>query len=383
MSVSLSPDAVYTVAPSLGTTYQAALAAYAADGFALTPLGIRTKVPILYKWQLSATADPDQLGTWFQEYPNSNFGIATGSKSGFVVIDLDSPEAEQRWAELQQSLGFSEPDTYCQTTARGRHIFLLAPGIGIGNLIGALGNVIDVKGDGGQVPAPGSIHPSGAIYTPNRPLTRAGLAEMPKELLAHLISLRSSKGDRLAKVDKVQSGFRNDRAYKEACKLRGIGGSYDAIIAAMRSRNGIDFVPPLADEELIRVVESACTHDANDPLRSIIFDEMSLATAFAERHAATLRYIPNAKTFMWNDVSNHWQEDRKNTAQALMFGFIEDLLSFGKRWLANIPEDQRREPHKTKANEWVDTKEVLEPVMDLVGLGDGNRIPQTVSLRCL
>ena len=53
---------------------------------------------------------PDEIREWFEERPTSRIGIATGALSGFDAVDLDGPEAEERFAVL---LGI--PETIMQS----------------------------------------------------------------------------------------------------------------------------------------------------------------------------------------------------------------------------------------------------------------------------
>lgn len=114
------------------------------------------------KWKDAATTDPTQITAWWSATPEANIGIACGP-SGLVVIDEDEPGALDRFAADR---GQTVPATYTVTTGRGRHLYYLAPGPEVGNRPGALkGHKIDVRGSGGYVVGPGSIHASGHVYT--------------------------------------------------------------------------------------------------------------------------------------------------------------------------------------------------------------------------
>ena len=104
-----------------------------------------------------------------------NIAIVTGAGSGVVVVDADSRQALQ-WATR------SLPYTPWQTqTARGFHLWYRHPGVAVRNCTqidtgdGRL--AIDVRGDGGYVIGPGSVHASGARYL------EAGHWEEPRESL--------------------------------------------------------------------------------------------------------------------------------------------------------------------------------------------------------
>jgi hypothetical protein len=91
-----------------------------------------------------------------------NIAIITGAISDLVVIDADEPAA-LRWCTANL------PYTPWQTqTSRGFHLFYRHPGSEVRNRArietrdGRL--AIDVRGDGGYVIGPSSIHASGAVY---------------------------------------------------------------------------------------------------------------------------------------------------------------------------------------------------------------------------
>src|SRR4051794_7912570 len=59
-----------------------------------------------------ATTDPEQIRAWWQEWPTTNIGIATGRASGLLVVDVDGPHA----ARVADARGYEAPTT--QTTGR-------------------------------------------------------------------------------------------------------------------------------------------------------------------------------------------------------------------------------------------------------------------------
>jgi hypothetical protein len=68
----------------------------------------------------AATTDAQQIKAWWHKWPDANIGIATGSVSGIVVVDVDGPEALARFYALA---GKHEPlpKTLTVKTARGWH----------------------------------------------------------------------------------------------------------------------------------------------------------------------------------------------------------------------------------------------------------------------
>jgi hypothetical protein len=108
-----------------------------------------------------ATADANQIEEWWRKWPDANIGIATGSVSGIIVLDIDGPEGHASLAKLIARCGLLDR-TPIVKTARGWHLYFKAPAdVAIPC---STGNGLDVRGDGGYVVAPPSVHVSGHVY---------------------------------------------------------------------------------------------------------------------------------------------------------------------------------------------------------------------------
>jgi hypothetical protein len=137
-----------------------------ARGWSLIPLKARDKRPAIASWGEYQTrpATYVELQRWFDRPDSINVGIVTGLVSGIFVIDCDSPEAVA-WA--------AEHLPACEMrvrTAKGLHFYFPYSGDRrIRNKVRATyqGRALelDVRAAGGYVVGPGSVHPSGAIYT--------------------------------------------------------------------------------------------------------------------------------------------------------------------------------------------------------------------------
>lgn len=119
------------------------------------------KVPAI-AWREYQTRLPTEHEIQASFNVEQNLAVITGAVSGVIVIDADSPEAV-RWVTGHL------PYTPWQTqTFKGFHLWYRHPGVRVLNRArietrdGRL--AIDVRGDGGYVVAPGSIHASGAEY---------------------------------------------------------------------------------------------------------------------------------------------------------------------------------------------------------------------------
>jgi replicative DNA helicase len=166
----------------------------AARGFLVFPLQPRDKVPFPRAHNCpephgqgchDATRDPDTIRRWWEEHPDANIGLATGAASGIWALDLETPEEQDA---LEAHLGLRLPPTLTVATGRGLHLYYRPPeeGPAIGNRaklkLGDKKHAIDVRGEGGYVVAPPSIHPSGKPYLFDPEEPQAPVAA-PPELL--------------------------------------------------------------------------------------------------------------------------------------------------------------------------------------------------------
>lgn len=145
--------------------FQQSALEYAKIGLKIIPLRPRTKIPILANWPQAATTDKKTIADWWTDYPDANIGCLTGRDSGIFVIDVDrhgDTDGQISLDDLEAQFG-KLPDTVEQITGGGgRQIFFRYPaGATITNKTGsgAIAPGLEIKGDGGQVVLPPSIHP--------------------------------------------------------------------------------------------------------------------------------------------------------------------------------------------------------------------------------
>jgi hypothetical protein len=127
----------------------------------------------------SATTDRQRITRFFTAHPDHNAGIVCGP-SGLLVIDCDTPKnpgnepadwaaGRDGWSVLAAMAAGRGglPETWTVATpSGGRHLYLRAPAPGpggraLGNAGKTLGPMLDTRGAGGQVLAPGSRLPNG------------------------------------------------------------------------------------------------------------------------------------------------------------------------------------------------------------------------------
>jgi hypothetical protein len=143
--------------------------AYAARGWAVFPLAVRGKIPMIPKHDggrghLDATTAPGAVRAWWRRWPNANIGVATGVRSGIDVLDVDPRHGgDVTLAALVRAHGAIPGTAGVFTGSGGRHFYFLHDAR-VRSSAGRLGAGLDVKGEGGYVVVPPSVHPDGPAY---------------------------------------------------------------------------------------------------------------------------------------------------------------------------------------------------------------------------
>jgi DNA polymerase-1 len=134
---------------------------YAQLGFRVIPLKERSKEPLIADWPNKATTDEATIREWWDTWPKANIGIATGRyRDGyFCVLDFDPRNGGGWYGEAGPET--LPPTWVVQTGGGGRHYYYKAPSP---LRCRKLSEGVDLKGEGGYVVAPPSIHPEGGEY---------------------------------------------------------------------------------------------------------------------------------------------------------------------------------------------------------------------------
>ena len=166
-------------------TEQAALD-YLDRGWSVIPIHEKAKRPAVpWKVYQKRHAKKKTVHEWFRRSPNYNVGIVTGELSGLVVVDVDPRhDGDKSLHRLEQENGPLPVTLESITGGGGRHLYFAHPGSEVHNRVGILAG-IDLRGDGGCIVAPPSIHPSGKPYrwVKGRGPGQANIAQMPDWLL--------------------------------------------------------------------------------------------------------------------------------------------------------------------------------------------------------
>ena len=234
-------------------------------GWAVIPIHDRTKRPMTPHGVTDAKKDPGAIRHWWKKWPTASVGIATGSISQLIVIDedLDPDKGYDGYREVrtwEQDHG-ALPETVRAITGRGgSHVYFHYTGSDIGNRAGILEGV-DIRGEGGYVVAPPSIHQNGTPYEWEEDPEDVPLAEVDETVLEFLqIGKKKKQNERFTLPDIIGDGSRNDTLYRLACSLQEQGLSDEAILAAVADTNKQRCAEPLSDDEIQQIVGSALRH---------------------------------------------------------------------------------------------------------------------------
>jgi hypothetical protein len=210
-----------------------------------------------------ATTAEAQIRAWWAMWPQANIGVATGSVSGFVALDVDIG-GEKRGDLTLEALEHSYaplPDTVEQHTGSGgRHRLFLAPETPIGNSASKVGPHLDIRGDGGYIIVPPSLHASGQRYVWEQTSAPEDipLAPLPDWLLA--LCQSTPRPDTPDAGAPIPEGIRNDTLFRIGCGLRAKGLTEAVILAALQEMNTTQCQPPLGAEQVHKIAASCATY---------------------------------------------------------------------------------------------------------------------------
>ncbi len=244
---------------SLSALGQAA-AAYAGKGWPVFPCQPRGKTPLVETGFKAATRDTEKIRSWWEKYPLANIGIPTGAASGFVALDID-PGGDDSLAQLTRTHG-PLPDTREVKTGRGRQLWFACPDSPTRNSAGTLGRGLDIRGGGGYVVVPPSIHPNGEHYLFSNSLQPAA---MPDWLIGLLLEEKPPERAGNGAGERIPKGQRNTHLASLAGSMRRRGMSPAAIEAALQKENALRCDAPLLESEVRRIAASVSQYDPAKP----------------------------------------------------------------------------------------------------------------------
>lgn len=322
---------------------------YAARGFLVFPVKEAGKAPLTPHGCKDATADAGIIESWWKRWPAANIGIATGG--GIVVLDVDTKDANgfeslHQWEEECGEL----PETWNSITGSGGAHYFFRTDKKINNRAGVLPG-LDVRGDGGYVVAPPSVHPSGGVYewgveTYDLPAP----ANLPDDLFQ--LFTAGVSGERFKLDETIKSGQRNTDLFKYACSLQERGRSDEEIYALVSYANDNRTDSPLDSKELDTLIGSAMRYEKGadtDAEQAQNRAALEVATAGdglseAARNVLSEETIQAALNLQTIDEQEIAIADLQARAKSLKVKVLFD------RRLKRYTDKKRREEARTKMN---------------------------------
>jgi putative DNA primase/helicase len=307
-----------------------------------------------------ATPRPDIISRWFTKWPESNIGIATGDRAGIFVVDIDPRNGGfETLAALEQKHG-QFPDTLtAKTGGGGLHYYYRIPrGTKISSDANVLGPGVDIKGDGGFVVAPPSLHASGGVYEWDDP---DRFVMDPPDWMIRELTRRGTGGSGVHKKapplpEVIGEGERDKTLLSHAGKLRRAGMGEDEIYAALVPVNASRCQPPMSDDQVRKIARSAARYEpgtthGNAPTgRDYHLTDAGNSERFVDQFRGdVLHCAPLKAWYVWSgtvweiDVTNKVLELATRTAKSLYAeAATGDESSKIAKWAMQTESLQRR-----------------------------------------
>jgi hypothetical protein len=235
---------------------------YLARGWSVLPLRAGEKRPLI-RWEHLQHQRPSEedINEWFRRWPKANVGIVTGEISNLIVLDVDPKHGGDTSLErLENKFRPISETVEAVTGGGGRHLYFAHP-VGLTRNRAGLVQGIDLRGDGGYIVAPPSVHPSGRPYmwAPGRSPDEITLAPLPRWILMPLRGPRVGRSLpqwRQLLREGVPEGQRNSTIASLTGHLLWHGVDPEVALELMLSWNRMRCRPPLDDAEVAQVVAS-------------------------------------------------------------------------------------------------------------------------------
>ena len=223
------------------------------------------KHPITQHGVNDATTNRKQIKRWWTANPNANIGIATGSKSGIIVLDIDPRNRGVKSLKRRKKELGPLPDTVIALTGGGgRHLVFKYPSFVVRKDTSGkkFGKGVDILSDGCIMVAPPSRHATGNRYRWREGKSYRDLkpAKLPKAWLDRLRRNGSAEtgkdGPSVQPHGQILEGQRNTSLASLAGILQRGGVAPAAITAALIAENEAKCSPPLERSEVKKIVAS-------------------------------------------------------------------------------------------------------------------------------
>lgn len=347
---------------------------YASLGWKVFPVS-PDKTPLTAHGFKDASADLTQINAWWTQYPQAGIGVATGEVSGIVVLDVDleKPGTEESLRELVRQRGALAQDVVARSGGGGWHFYFRHPSNGIKvpnvqRLLGLTG--IDVRGDGGYIIAPPSLHKSGNFY-------EWGQNQSPFDTAPPVSPDFLYSGTRqsfsLQYSDQIPEGSRNATLASIAGMMRSLGFDEPTILDLLKRQNLMRCHPPLPDAEVETIAHHVAMYPPHPNRQGETTGQVDLDqllrfeqsdTGYAEMIAfvnmGRIKYNHSTgKFFLWD---RHWWQADQTMG---IYDLTRRVVDRFKESIRLVTEEERQ-AELTKWARQMNNKSRLESAISLV-----------------
>jgi hypothetical protein len=221
----------------------------------------------------SATTDQKAVSDFWDTWPDANIGVRTGRVSGIFVVDVDEAKGADLENLFKKFGGAEHWKTLTCTTGRGRHFYFRLPtGVEIKNSASKIAVSVDIRGEGGYVVAPPSVHILGDLYDwefDDQLLgPPPGMLEALEENRAVTVTesglIIPAPKEHLVVPEIISSGARNESLAQIAGKMRSLGFVENEISGQLLSLNERLCQPPLPQNEVVAIARSISRYEGEN-----------------------------------------------------------------------------------------------------------------------
>lgn len=224
------------------------------------------KVPLVEHGLKDATITQQGVRDYWRRWSKANIGIVI--PSGVFVLDIDvEHNGFESLAKMEREHNFDLTQTWLVTTGGGGQHYYYKTDKPIRNTARMAGyDGMDIRGTGGYVVAPPSLHRSGERYKVS-PVWDGPITLSPAKLIDLCLKpittpLSPNKGEG---TTIYLEGQRNDTLTRDAGAMRRRGLSEEAIYAALQVTNQERCQPPLPDSEIRLISKSIGRYAPDSP----------------------------------------------------------------------------------------------------------------------
>lgn len=309
---------------------------YAELGWHVFPVN-KDKKPLTVNGFKDATVDQNAIRAFWANHPEANIGVATGSISGIIVLDVDPSEnnVEEVLWELVKLKGSFPQSVAAKSGGGGYHFYFRHPQKHVPSTTKLFGLVgIDIRSDGGYIIVPPSKHLSGNNYVwgDHQDPFETSLDNCPSFIIDAQLS---SKNGYLHTIEPILEGNRNSVLTSIAGLCRSLGLDEQTILIILKKQNDLRCVPPLKSTEIGVIAKHISDYPpfktngvvtaslVDDILLSFPHTDAGFAELLSRMFLGSIKYNhTNGGWYLWR--GQFWQIDHtKEIYQKAIYGSKE------------------------------------------------------------